>query len=220
MGKKSQPSQPDYKMNLNDMRSHPFVISRYSEAMNIPVGTIREIPEEMVLKYAGAPAILISIEFKGGTLNLTNWDLNLKFNGIEYLSTSDLISVPEERIERDLKIQDATIELTGTNTLIRDLVLNGQLSMARITFSVAFVQNSVDVVGSFSTWRGIYNCSEFNIDYKSGKMSLRIKAINSLAALDRIPGDRHAPSIQKMRYPNDRGLDYVNRISTEEWRVN
>lgn len=219
MGKKSGQSTPNYKMNLRDMRSHPFVISRYTEALNMPIGSVREVPEELILKYAGAPAILISVEFKGGVLNLTNWDLNLIYNGIEYISTSDLISVPEERIERDLKIQDATIELAGENTLIRDLVLNGQLAMARITFSVAFVQNAVDVVGSFATWRGIYNCSEFDVDYKSQKMTLRIKAINSLAALDRIPGDRHAPSIQKMRYPTDRGLDHINRTTTEEWKV-
>ncbi|MFM5339412.1 hypothetical protein ACEUA8_01500 [Aeromonas veronii] len=222
MGKKSKQSTPNNKMALDSVRNSLFTRSNYAEANAVNLGTLKELSEKEAIAYGGLPVMLMTVTFNNGQkMHLTTGALDVYYNNITYKSTSEILSIPDVKNEDRLRTDGVTVEMSGLNETLLDLIQSGQTLNARLEYKIVFLKddNKVNGNAAFDVYVGFIRICETTIDYNKGSMTMRIETANALKKLERIQGHRHANSVQQSLYPGDKFFEYVIESETEQWRV-
>ncbi|HDT5861817.1 TPA: DUF2163 domain-containing protein [Aeromonas hydrophila subsp. hydrophila] len=224
MGKKSGQQSQDHKQNLNDLRNSLFTRSNFASSNGVSLTGLRELTEKEAIQYAGLPAMLLNITFNNGAvLNLTTYALDVNFKGVVYQASNEILEIPDLKTEGTIQTEGVTVKLSALNPTIFRLIQDGYARGARLNYKIVFMtpDGKVNANASFNVYSGMIDVCKFNLNLKDkdSTMTVDIETKNTLAKLQRIPGNRHANSIQQELYPGDRVFEYMNAFDTAEWKL-
>jgi len=177
------------------------------------------------------PFFAIELLFDGNPLRLWTGLGTLVYDSVEWTGTGSLLSVSAIEETTELSVRGATITLSGVPSEVLSLALQEpyQGRVSNIYFGMFAKGNLLQENGSYILLEGggqiflepqetdltqVFSgyLDEMNIEEKPDTSTIELKVENKLIDLERIRVRRYTSSYLKSKYPNDRGLDFVEDL--------
>ena len=186
------------------------------------------------------PFFTVSLQFQSGEVNLWTGEKNLNVGGTSYVGTGSLLNISEIEETTEMAVRGATLSLSGMDASVISLALSEpyQGRPCSIGFGVF---NGFSAVGALLT----ENVTEsfllkeddglillegdlFHTEIFAGYMdtmditeaadssTIKLSVVNKLVDLERSRSIRYNSAAQKLIYPEDKGLDFVESIADQE----
>jgi len=181
------------------------------------------------------PFFAIELEFDSGPLRLWTGVGTLVFEGVSYTGTGNLLDVSSIEETTEIAVRGATITLSGMPSEVISLALQSpyQGRVCKIYFGMfskgslqkedgayilledgGKIQLELQETGLTQIFSGYMD--EMNIDEGPDFGTIELKVENKLIDLERARVRRYTSGYQKSKFPNDRGLDYVEDLQDKE----
>jgi len=156
-------------------------------------------------------AIGLDIEFDNGTLRLTNHMKDIGYDGNTFNSVGTILSVSSVNENTDLGISGLTASLSGLDSVIVSRMQGTEIQGAPVNARLFILSQQSNVIHSHLYFKGVID----NMTYTQGKDSVTItlNCENFLVRFGDRVNRRYTAADQKIQYPNDKGLEFVEDIA-------
>ena len=201
---------------------------------------MRNITPDMQAAFSGSnvqPAILADLVYDSQVLRLWSGVGILTFQGNDYLGGGNLLSISEIQESQSLEAKGMTATMTGipSNLIATALLENQRGRPFRLYLGVVetrgYVQTEdVDNVltedGSevltenelidmpYRVFNGLMDTMEIIDSGETSVINLNIESIMIIGQRDKV--SRYTVEDQKKRFPDDKGLDFINSLQDKE----
>lgn len=202
---------------------------------------MRNIDAGLAAEFATAslsPMLLAELYFDSGTLRLWSGIGNLSWNGNDYIGGGNLIGLSQIEETQDTEAKGLVASLNGipSDTIALSLQEKTRgrkfrlyLGTFQVTGYIALEDDSGDVATEsggrvllenalggepYRIFSGLMDVMEFTDDGKEA--SIRLSIENALIIGQRAKLARYTAEDQKKRFPNDKGLDFINQLQDKE----
>jgi hypothetical protein len=204
---------------------------------------VRNIPSDVLAEYtSGAvkPQIFIEMFFKSGTLRLWTGYGIIVANGEEFTGAGTLIGFSPITETQDIQAKGLVVSLNGMKKSIISLALQEKCSYRPFRMYLGFstaaqrvatedepgavmLENGVDYImlennltgtSLYRNFSGLMDTIE--ITHDRDEATVRLSVENILLIGRRAKVRRYTSEDQKKRYPNDKGLDFINQLQDKE----
>lgn len=154
-----------------------------------------------------APFFALDLEFSSGELNLWTGYGDVTINGKTYNGAGNMLSISDIEETSDIKAAGATLQLSGIPSSILSLALNEPYQGRICTVYFGVTSDTTEMTEIFSGYMDQMNIAE------SGETStIELTVENKLVDLEKVKSIRYTSAYQKSKYPNDKGLDFVEDL--------
>ena len=167
-------------------------------------------------KSSAIRIMFIQMEWDSGTVRLCSYSGNLTTAaGRTFTGIGDLGDISEIHESWQLQATSVKFSLTGIPATYLSIVLNEDTQGRPVQIEEGFLNTSTYVLVSepHIIWKGFMDKVEIVENGKTADVS--IEAESALATLNQ-PNERHLGTLdQQLRFPNDRGLEFVHSLAEE-----
>jgi hypothetical protein len=158
------------------------------------------------------PALLISLNFASGQLNLWTGYGNLTYNGIVFTGTGTLLSIDQIPETSDGSAASIKLTLSGISTAAIALAVGQQYQggLAQIWLACFDLNLNTLITNPYMIFGGSMDVMTIQDGTKSASISLTCES--RLIELDRPRERRYSQFDQQIDFPNDTGLNFVNGL--------
>lgn len=161
-----------------------------------------------------APVLFAALAFDSGTVRAHSWLGDITWGGNTYLGVGSLgaVSAAEEDVE--LARTPITLTLSGIPASMVSIVVNEYYQGRTATIYLGYLNTTTMqlVDDPFIIYRGRMDTADID---QGEEFTVRISVESRFAAWDRPLVRRYNNADQQSRYPDDRGLEFVEQ-STEK----
>ena len=159
------------------------------------------------------PFFAIELLFDSAPIRLWTGVGDATIDGNNYIGTGTLLEISSVEETSQLAVRGATITLSGMNSEVISLALQSsyQGRVCNIYFGVVDGNTYSGLTEIFSGYM-----DEMNIDEGPEFGSIELKVENKLIDLERARVRRYTSGYQKSKYPNDKGLDFVEDLQDKD----
>lgn len=203
---------------------------------------MRNISPELIDEYTSKsvqPAYLAELFFDSGTLRLWSGYGELEWNGNTYFGGGNLIGLSPIEETQDIQAKGVTATLNGIPSNIVALVLSERSRGRKFSLYLATVSASSRVAtedepglvelengdgfillenniisAPYRFFKGLMDVIEITDNGTNSEIRLTIE--NALIVGRRNKVRRYTKEDQKIRYPNDDGLNFINQLQDKE----
>lgn len=156
-------------------------------------------------------AIGLDIEFDNGNQRITNHMKNVGEGGNVYYSLGSLLSVSSLNENTDLGISGLTVTLSGADTAIVSSMQTTEIQGAPVNAKLFILGNQSTILYSHLYFKGVID----NMTYtqNGGSVTISLNCENFLVRFADRVNRRYTNADQKIQYPSDKGLEFVEDIS-------
>lgn len=202
---------------------------------DVPQGLINLLGENTVF-----PFFAVSFHFDQSTVRLWTGAGNLNIDGFEYLGAGSLLSFSDIEEGTDMSVRSATIGLEGISGELISLALStpyqgrtceiifGAISSyqeagfmltqdASKSFLLLENNSKIELEGNIfysNVFTGYMDTMQIN--EATDNPTISVEVVNKLVDLERARVARYTSGHQKTKYPDDKGLDFVDDLQTQE----
>jgi len=157
------------------------------------------------------PILLVECDFDTAPLYLWNGVGNLSYDSKTYVGAGNLLSVGGISESTDLVANGTTVSLTGVNNQLAAIARDEDYQGRELVIKLGAMDESGDVIADpVPLFNGFMDVMSIN---EGGEYStITVSVENRLIRFDMPKQGRYTDQDQKMRYPDDRGLDMVSSI--------
>ena len=136
-----------------------------------------------------------------------------EIDGNTYIGTGTLLDISSIEETSELAVRGATITLSGMSNEVVSLALQSsyQGRVCNIYFGIVNGNTYSGLTQIFSGYM-----DEMNIDEGPEFGTIELKVENKLIDLERARVRRYTSGYQKSKFPNDRGLDFVEDLQDKD----
>lgn len=156
-------------------------------------------------------AIGVDIGFDNGILRMTNHMKNVSDDGNTYYSAGTILSVGSVNENTDLGISGLTVTLSGADPVIISRMQETEIQGAPVNAKLFILGNQSTVLYSHLYFKGVID----NMTYtqNGNSVTITLNCENFLVRFADRVNRRYTHSDQKIQYPSDKGLEFVEDIS-------
>lgn len=183
------------------------------------------------------PFIAVDLEFDSGDVYLWNGVGQLNANGNTYLGAGNLLGFSQVEETSEIAARGMSLQLSGLNSSILSLALNEpyQNRPCNVWFGLIAVPSylltesyegidyessenvllfDIDDIYTIELFSGIIDTMTISEDGTQTTVALNVES--KMIDLERPRVSRYTSEDQKLRFPNDRGLEFVTDIQDKE----
>ncbi len=201
-----------------------------------------DIPQPILDEYTSGhsyPALLAELFFDSGTLRMWTGIGTLTWNDEEFIGGGNFIGISPITEKQDIVAEGVVVSLNGIPVSNVSAILNEKVRGRKFNLYLSAIISTHQAIdtedepGSVMTEDGGYVLTDHQITedpYKifSGLMdvieftdngseaTIRLSVENVLIKGQRSKVSRYTPEDQKRKYPNDKGLDFINQLQDKE----
>lgn len=154
----------------------------------------------------------VKLEYDSGDLNLNDTERTITFNGDDYLGAGNLGAISGIEEDNNLSPPKVKMTLSGipTNSLAIALDEDYQGRPATIWLGFLDLTNFTLIADPTIIFSGKMDVQTINIGAAG---TIELVCSNEIAQWNRVKVRRYNGTDQRLRFPNDRGLDYVTQAA-------
>lgn len=203
---------------------------------------MRNLTPEMIAEFSGSsvsPVLLAELYFDSGTLRLWTGYGNLVWGDNTYTGIGTLIGISAVQETQDIQARGIVVTLNGIPSTIISLALSERSRGRYFKLYLASVDSSRYVATESSPGRvmledgsgyvllenqlldtpyrffsGLMDVMEFTDSGETADMRLSVE--NILITGQRAKISRYTAEDQRKRFPNDKGLEFINQLQDKE----
>lgn len=202
---------------------------------------MRNIPTDLYNELSSKrsyPAILVEMLFDSGTIGMWTGYGTLEYNGVTYFGGGNFIGISPIKETQDLKAEGVVASLNGIPSNLIALALLERVRGRPFRMYMATVQTQAFVatedspgvvltedggrvllenefeIPPYRIFSGLMDVIEFVDNGETATLRLSIES--ALIIGQRTTISRYTPEEQRRLYPNDAGLDMINRLQDKE----
>lgn len=152
----------------------------------------------------------VKLEFDGGDVTLCTWDSTLSFGGDDYIGAGGIGSIGAVDEDSDLSRSTLSLTLRGLPTDILSIVMNEHFQGRTATLRLGYLDPVTGqlVADPIILHRG--RMDTYAVE-QGETLSITLTVESRFAAWDRPLVRRYNNADQQLRYPGDRGLEFVEQ---------
>ena len=159
-----------------------------------------------------APIFLVELAFDGGTVYFHSWIGELSWDGNTYTGAGPLGSIGRAEEDSELSRTPLTLRLSGIESSVLSAILNEHYQGRQATVRVGYLDtDTMQLVDDPAIlYRGRMDSPTVT---QSDTIDILLNIESRFAAWDRANARRYNNADQQARYPDDRGLEYVEQAT-------
>lgn len=180
-----------------------------------------EAMQTEVAKSANKPLHLVSVQFSGVTVYLSDAPRIIVFDGQTYIGLGVLLGFSDINEAAELQVASVTCQLSGiTQTMISAFLSERYLNRPLKIHRGFFDANEVVVVDPVLIFDGHMDRPTIEDNPKSGKSVVTIIATNQWSDFERTPGRHTNHEEQQIWFSGDKGFEFAPQVMVEiTWGV-
>ena len=156
-----------------------------------------------------SPFFAVELLFDSQTIRTWTGNKDVTIDGNTYTGTGELLGISSIEETPEIAARGATLTLTGIPSNLISLAMQTpyQGRVCNIYFGIVNGNTYSNLTEIFSGYM-----DEMNIDEGYEYATIELKVENKLVDLERARVRRYTSEYQKSKFPNDKGLDFVEAI--------
>lgn len=169
-----------------------------------------------IAKDANQPFHLAELYLDTGTIRMTDAFRDVIWGGNTYLSAGRLLDFSGVEETADMKVTQATVQLSGVDQMLISVFLSNAYIDRRLVIRKAFFDGSMQMlVDPFPIFDGRCDQPVINDDPAGGKSTIALTASSAFVDFERTPGRHTNDSEQQLHFPGDLGFQFVDQLNTQ-----
>jgi hypothetical protein len=157
------------------------------------------------------PFFALDLEFDSGTLRFWSGVGTKTINGEDYLGAGGLLSISDIEETAAISAAGATITLSGIPSELLSLALTEPYQNRRCLIYFGLAGAEADMAVIF-----VGTMDRMDIEEGAETSVIQLAVENRLLDLERARVRRYSNNDQKSRFPNDRGLEFVESLQDRD----
>ena len=140
---------------------------------------------------------------------------DLVFNGKTFIGVGNLGKIDEVSEKSDLSARGAKFTMSGVDTASVSLVMQGKYRGKVVKRWLGFVDDNDNVLDD-GYLLGVWRVDTMSIS-TGKKAQITITAENRFLRASVVRNERYTNEAQQAKYPDDKGLEFVEQAAKNEW---
>lgn len=185
---------------------------------------MRDLTDDMASEISEAsivPHLLAVFEFESGTIGMWTGIGQITWNGTTFHGGGDLIGVSPIQETQELQAKNLTLTLNGISSSLVATSLTENVKNRPLRIYLGFVNpegpdsdGNIFIDDPYRIFSGLMDTFEFTDD--GNKANIRLSVENILLIGQRSKISRYTDEDQRIKFPGDLGLQFINRLQDRE----
>lgn len=159
------------------------------------------------------PAVMVDLDFSSGPVRVNSTDIDITYNGGAYLGVGQLGDISNISETSELQAAQVQMQLTGIPNDRIDQAINEHYQGRLVTIYIGILDTNYELTFVQIIWRG--RMDTMNVEIGS-TATISLIAENRLVDWDRPRIRRYNSEDQHIKYPTDKGFEFVETMADLE----